>query len=367
MNRSHMLRIDPRRANPRDGRLNHGYSNYDEIWTWIPIIRGTEGDCSRSTVYATPSSNDLQPPSYNEVVGSSAPRPAAASSQSVVRQPGMTATHPHNPVSISISATLPPVPIASTREVVVSQTQEEPSLQNTCHSVTVRNPQAAVRGADSDQNAASSSTEHRRNTDNRNQIQQDSQSVRGRLQDNDFDRNNTTRQNVRARNYNSPYLARARNQTGTNASASRATDIEDDYRDVIYHPDQGLYSFTTSEGGRRAWCDIPPSLLNEDGPPPYTPAPDYPGRHHNTRRTSYRAAVNEVSPRYSRRSHRRPNDRSEIPPADYPISDQDCSNRQTEQVWGNISAPIVRYPCTCTLHSFVCRLLLLSCQCSFLE
>lgn len=95
---SHMLRIDPRRANPRDGRLNHGYSNYDEIWTWIPIIRGTEGDCSRSTVYATPSSNDLQPPSYNEVVGSSATRPAAASSQSVVRQPGMAATHPHNPV-----------------------------------------------------------------------------------------------------------------------------------------------------------------------------------------------------------------------------------------------------------------------------
>ena len=149
----------------------------------------------------------------------------------------------------------------------------------------------------------------------------------------------------------------------SNANGSGMRDCEDSYRDVIYHADQGLYSFVSSEGGRRAWCDIPPSLLNEDGPPPYTPAPDYPGRHHDTRRTSYRQAVNDLSPRYPRRNQsprspsRNQRCREELPPC-IPAADQSGALGRN----AHICAPIVRYPCTCTSYWFACRLPLPFCQ-----
>jgi hypothetical protein len=37
-----------------------------------------------------------------------------------------------------------------------------------------------------------------------------------------------------------------------------------------YDPEEGIYSYLAGSLGRRIWCDIPPSLMDEDGPPPYT-------------------------------------------------------------------------------------------------
>ena len=37
-----------------------------------------------------------------------------------------------------------------------------------------------------------------------------------------------------------------------------------------YDPEEGIYSYLAGILGRRIWCDIPPSLMDEDGPPPYT-------------------------------------------------------------------------------------------------
>ncbi|XP_061180208.1 uncharacterized protein LOC133188733 [Saccostrea echinata] len=337
-NGSHVLRIDPRRANPRDGRLNQGYSNYDEIWTWIPIIRGNEGECPRSSVYATPTSNDLQPPSYNEVVGSPETHPAAANSQTTVRTPEMTTIQPGNPVSNLFSATSrssEQMPATASTEVVAGRTSEQnPQIP----SVPVRTLE--THNADSVP-SGSPSVASTNIVENASQSNQRLQSESNRS-DNYIDRNCVPRQNIRTRNCDYPYLARARDRPGnTTNSISSATENQDQYQDVIYHPEQGLYSFVRNEGGRRAWCDIPPSLLNEDGPPPYTPAPDYPGRHHNTRRTSYRQAVNDMPPRYSRRSKRLTDVTREVPP-DYPMSNRETINSRIEHVHGNVSAPIVR-------------------------
>ncbi|XP_062606777.1 uncharacterized protein LOC134268526 isoform X2 [Saccostrea cucullata] len=333
-NGSRVLRIDPRRANPRDGRLNQGYSNYDEIWTWIPIIRGNEGECPRSSVYATPTSNDLQPPPYNEVVGNTDTLPAAANAQTTTRTPEMTPIRPGNPVSNLFSATnRSPELVTSTAssEVVVTQTSEQIS----------QNPRVlAVHNSDSVPRHSPSAA----STNIVENVSQSSQRLPSdsNLSDNYIDRNCVSRQNIRTRNYDYPYLARARDRTESTAnSVPTATENQDHYQDVIYHPEQGLYSFVRNEGGRRAWCDIPPSLLNEDGPPPYTPAPDYPGRHHNTRRTSYRQAVNDIPPRYTRRSQRLTDVTREIPP-DYPVSNRETINNRIEHAHGNISAPIVR-------------------------
>lgn len=48
-------------------------------------------------------------------------------------------------------------------------------------------------------------------------------------------------------------------------------------RPFEYNADEGIYSYITGADGRRVWCDIPLALLDEDGPPPYAPPPDYPG------------------------------------------------------------------------------------------
>ena len=37
-----------------------------------------------------------------------------------------------------------------------------------------------------------------------------------------------------------------------------------------YDPEEGMYSYLAGNLGRRIWCDIPPSLMDEVGPPPYT-------------------------------------------------------------------------------------------------
>ncbi|KAK3094674.1 hypothetical protein FSP39_004800 [Pinctada imbricata] len=71
-----VLRIIDRSHMPRDGRDNHGYSNYDDIWTWIPIIRGGGDTCTRagpdSRVFTTTSSNiiteNMQPPPYSVAI-----------------------------------------------------------------------------------------------------------------------------------------------------------------------------------------------------------------------------------------------------------------------------------------------------------
>ncbi|XP_055995165.1 uncharacterized protein LOC125672586 isoform X2 [Ostrea edulis] len=319
-NGSRVLRIDPRRANSRDGRLNHGYTNYDEIWTWIPIIRGNEGECPRTSVYTTPSSNDLQPPPYNEVVGSSAIQPTATTPS-----PHETAINLQNQVS-SFSATNQ---IAN--DVIVNRALEE-NAQNSC--ISVRNEQTiSVHNSDSMTGAACSN------------IVESELQTRQRLQSEGNHLNNgAERRRTETGNCNSrQHLARARDLTGNDTNnIPSVPDTPDHYRDVIYHPEQGLYSFLRREGGRRAWCDIPPNLLNEDGPPPYTPAPDYPGRHHNTRRTSFRQAVSEIPPRYSRRHQGLTDERPDIPPDYTSAIEQDFPNSRAGHVERNTTAPIVR-------------------------
>ena len=316
-------------------------------------------------MYATPSSNDLQPPPYNEVVGSSNSRPAAASTQSTVRSPRLAQTpSPSNPVSISISATntsLSLNPATSTREVLNNENQIQGRNVQPCSDDTSdRNPPVPVHGAAPECNGTRQQRGQARSSNC--------------LQNKEVNRGNTTQQNVTSNRPDSQFLhsASAVSANDSNANSSRMRDCEDGYRDVIYHADQGLYSFVSSEGGRRAWCDIPPSLLNEDGPPPYTPAPDYPGRHHDTRRTSYRQAVNDLSPRYPRRNQspryprrnqsprspsRNQRCREELPPS-IPAADQSGALGRN----AHICAPIVRYPCTCTSYWFACRLPLPFCQ-----
>jgi hypothetical protein len=320
------LRIDPRRANSRDGRLNHGYTNYDEIWTWIPIIRGNEGECPRTSVYATPSSNDLQPPPYNEVVGSS-----ATHAPTTTPSPHENTTNSQIQVS-SFSATN-----QMSNNVLVNRTHEE-NAPNPRTCISVRNEQTtSVHNSEIIPGAASSNNAE-------SELQSRLQTERNCV-NSGAERNSVTRLTGIGNSNSLQHLARARDWTGSNANnIPSVSDTPDHYRDVIYHPEQGLYSFLRSEGGRRAWCDIPPSLLNEDGPPPYTPAPDYPGRHHNTRRTSFRQAVGETPPRYSRRGQCSTDERQEIPPDYTPAIQQGFPNSRAEHTF----APIVRYPCTCT-------------------
>ncbi|XP_021377802.1 uncharacterized protein LOC110465938 isoform X1 [Mizuhopecten yessoensis] len=38
--------VDP--SDPRRGGVNPAFTNYDEIWTWIPVVRGNQDECANA-------------------------------------------------------------------------------------------------------------------------------------------------------------------------------------------------------------------------------------------------------------------------------------------------------------------------------
>jgi hypothetical protein len=65
-------------GNPRHGGVNPTFSNYDEIWTWIPVVNGNTDNCRNQNSAAARESSatqtnrelmrNLRLPSYNEAI-----------------------------------------------------------------------------------------------------------------------------------------------------------------------------------------------------------------------------------------------------------------------------------------------------------
>ena len=343
-----MLRIVERSNVSHDGRDNHGYSNYDEIWTWIPIIRGNGDACpgrdsGNTRVFTTTASNslpeNLEPPPYSVAIST----PPSQVSLTYT-QPQRNQSNSSGPRS---QPSLPPVSTNLQSNVPNQNSSNNPRIsrnienrESNAHTVTVTSGGHSVVN-DMVSNAL---INNRNQSDERREIspRQDSstgvsrqflpnvqsphvtrssQMPSGRHDDAIFIRETNPRRPVRV---HSPYR-----------SDNRAI------RPFTYDANEGMYSFVTGENGRRAWCDIPPSLLDEDGPPPYTPAPDYPGRSRGNR-TRYNANSSPYL-HSGRRS------------TSYPVRSRD--DRQTTRAPDNRAipdrerqsplrrAPIVRYTC----------------------
>lgn len=72
--RPSLFHIDARGGYPRTGGVNHGYTSYDEIWTWIPVVRGDQDQCQPTStrLTRTPSNASTlhrEPPPYSVATG----------------------------------------------------------------------------------------------------------------------------------------------------------------------------------------------------------------------------------------------------------------------------------------------------------
>ncbi|KAL5020088.1 hypothetical protein ScPMuIL_002980 [Solemya velum] len=272
----------------RNGGINPAFTSYDEIWTWIPVMRGDRADCTaqieptalqRTTVSSTtPGNRPLRPPSYHEATSSNnsqMPNIRPDCSVSTIAQ-----------LCANINS-----PSASRRVTSTQQTEVPRDANNASRRPASNTPSNA-------QHASSATESNRRHV---TRVDVPSLSVHVSPRDR-TPRPNVPRPNVTGRNnrnrpcqlqrytrINDPSSSQTTTQTtsvalssrhrapmptpqnATNASASTTT-----ANNTRYQMEDGMYSYRTGTNGRRVWCDVPPCLIDEDGPPPYTPYPDYP-------------------------------------------------------------------------------------------
>ena len=145
--------LPPGRGNPRHGGVNHGFStNYDEIWTWIPVITDSLARCpSQINPSARASSsqqqnsssqqrtllNNLRLPSYNEAVRSTSQNNHASNQNRSNQLP--TSSHvTNNRTAANVSNRPRLQPPASTNRAVRSPEHHYETIPND-RTVTSRN------------------------------------------------------------------------------------------------------------------------------------------------------------------------------------------------------------------------------------
>lgn len=349
---SNVFRIgDP--AQPRGG-VNPAFTNYDEIWTWIPVVRGNQEDCVNECEQATGNrenntaassealSRTLEPPPYSVAITTPSYPPGGATYTTATR----SSESSRYLYSVSNEASHVPSSNCASSHITTCTTSISRPIVSSSVSVS---------------NIVSASGERGHNSNVSNNIRQKNDSNIGKTNEIEHSRNAQRTWDVRdpwrrpevtrpdvamvtdteshMRGRQSRDMARPRTHILRDVRSHITSSISDDItyafptehsanschddiesiypelfgneasvlahaqrmrREFVYDADAGLYSFTTESNGRRVWCDIPPSLLDEEGPPPYTPAPDYPvnrNRQQRRRERSRPKAHNSVNDR----------------------------------------------------------------------
>lgn len=266
----------------QNGGVNPSYTSYDEIWTWIPVVRGNEDTCqprqetSRNITIspaATSLASNLEPPPYSVAISTPARHNAPSHFSSVTSvSTASPAVYGNTVSSISTITSVPNIhpgsfgnqnrPQSSVpgnrqsildgggREVVARSQRSAP-----CHMVTstpiqsprVSHRQQPIREVYSG-NGRSTNQNHPTTFHGQCDVRSPLPNRRSYHEDGGFA---VTRSQE------------SRNGGNTRTVTTRPTSF-------TYDPDEGVYSYRAGNMGRRIWCDIPPSLMDEDGPPPYT-------------------------------------------------------------------------------------------------
>ncbi|XP_060076159.1 uncharacterized protein LOC132555815 [Ylistrum balloti] len=317
----------------RGGGVNPAFTNYDEIWTWIPVIRGNQGECANecerdtgtgSRENNTASSNDalsrtLEPPPYSVAITTPSYPPGGVTYTTANPTSGENSRYLY---SVSNESTNMSSSIVTTCTTALSRPVVSSSVSNNVGS-----------HGDRQNNINTSNSRHKsvinvvhKNERDSERNQQRTWDVRDPWRSPEISRPDVaivteaepriqgrrSRDMTRSRTH---YVRDARHQVSRptsndityhipeeNVALPNTDDIHTLYpelfgnevpvlahaqrmsREFVYDAEAGLYSFTTENNGPRVWCDIPPSLLDEEGPPPYTPPPDYPGHRNRQQR-----------------------------------------------------------------------------------
>ncbi|XP_076082183.1 uncharacterized protein LOC143052909 isoform X1 [Mytilus galloprovincialis] len=300
-----------------NGGVNPSYTSYDEIWTWIPVVRGDEASCpprpetSRNVTISPASTSiasNLEPPPYSVAISTpSRPHSIPRYSSAAIAVSTATTSSYGNPVS-NITST-----------VSINGDRSGQTIVNSCSPVISSHSQRdrhhiALRNAQNTSNSGQIFTSTPISSPRINQrIMGGNEPIRNPVINSNHE-NTTTSQIDRARRphscYEQPNDVRSpmpsrrslfgpevnlnptrvcssrdrihRNDIPTSSSCQGNAQIETP--PFTYDPEEGVYSYLAGGLGRRIWCDIPPSLLDEDGPPPYTRNADLRSREYYQRR-----------------------------------------------------------------------------------
>ncbi|XP_052096432.1 uncharacterized protein LOC127731689 isoform X1 [Mytilus californianus] len=296
-----------------NGGVNPSYTSYDEIWTWIPVVRGDEASCpprqetSRNVTISPASTSlasNLEPPPYSVAISTpSRPHSIPRYSSAAMAVSTATTSSYGNPVSniastVSISADRSGQTIVNSCSPVISSHAQR-GRHHTSHNAQITSTSGHIFTSTPISSPRINQRVMGRNEPIRNPV---INSNHGNSTCSQFERNQRPQSCYEHPNddVRSPLPNRRslfgedptrlysnrdrihRNDIPTASPCQGNTQVETP--PFTYDPEEGVYSYLAGSIGRRIWCDIPPSLLDEDGPPPYTRNADLRSREYYQRR-----------------------------------------------------------------------------------
>ncbi|KAL3886486.1 hypothetical protein ACJMK2_026480 [Sinanodonta woodiana] len=234
-------------ACPPHGGVNPSFTSYDEIWTWIPVITDTQNTCVNGN--RNPVEQDADggqgtttiPPSYDEAINEQS-NPTEISLPSN-RQ--MTSTPiEHNYETIQI------------REINANPRMPSP-LTNVNSSVPNTNPRSSALRPLVQSPLPNRSVQP--------SMEQSERCGRSPLQQG---RHDSESRNERRSSYRIYHQYPGSDQRHSERIYEGQNQADRNLR--FTHSDSSMFTYYTGHNGRRVYCDVPPSLYDEDGPPPYS-------------------------------------------------------------------------------------------------
>ncbi|KAK3598014.1 hypothetical protein CHS0354_042369 [Potamilus streckersoni] len=232
-------------ACPPHGGVNPSFTSYDDIWTWIPVI--TQNTCVNGNI--NPAEQDTDggqgnttiPPTYDEAINEQSNRTEI--SAPLNRQ--MTSTpieHHYETIQVREISANPrmPNPMTNVNSNVPNTNPRSSALRPSVQSPL---PNRSVQPS-TDQNERHG----------RSLLQQETH---------DSESHNERRSSYRI--YHQYPRSDQRHSERIYEGQNRA-----DRNLRFTHSDSSMFTYYTGHNGRRVYCDVPPSLYDEDGPPPYS-------------------------------------------------------------------------------------------------